>query len=324
MSGRAPLAAGHSPEPDITGAVDDAIPAEIWEGRTVAAWRAIWGLDTDSPDPRERSGTLQTSASTANQAVAAPLLLILERAGSTNTIARRLAEQGAPAGSIVIADEQTAGRGRAGRPWHAPPGSALLISIILRPPTPLARDDAPGAIPLRVGLAAARAIERITGIDIQLKWPNDLLVENRGKLAGILCEGSLANAAGGYIVAGIGLNVSQRRDHLEETVPQLATSIRLATGRDFDRGVLAGAIQQDILACAPRLATPLDHAELAELAARDPLRGRQVTVDGEPAGIAHGIAPDGALTIIDRDGAIGHLRNGTVRPLPQSYSNTNN
>lgn len=323
MNSRAPLAAQHLPQPRTPGLVDDATPAEIWEGRTVAAWRAAWGLDTRGSDPSEHSDAQREGDISARQAARAPLLHIYEQAGSTNTIARRLAEEGAPAGSIVIANEQTAGRGRGGKPWHATAGSALLFSIVLRPTSPLASDNAPGAIPLRVGLATAQAVERITGTRIQLKWPNDLLVEGKGKLAGILCEGSLTSAAGGYIVAGIGLNVSQRSDEFEHVVAQPATSLFLATGHTYDRGALAGAIQHAILACAPGLAAPLDHGELAEIAARDPLRGHRITVDGVPAGTAHGIAPDGALTIIDNAGKIGHLRNGTVRPLPLGYSNSN-
>lgn len=299
----------------------DAVPAEFWEGRPVAEWRALWGLD----DPVSRldvtAGDPPAGHESIGTAAPAPVLAIYDRAGSTNDIARRLAEQGAPTGSIVIADEQTAGRGRGGKSWLAPKGTALLFSIVLRPTKPLDRYAAPGATPIRVGLAAARAIERCAGIDVQLKWPNDLLVAGKGKLAGILCEGSLNDADGGYIVAGIGINVTQAPVDLDPATAQPATSLRAAAGRELDRGALVKAVHDSVLATIPGLTAPLDDAELAELAARDPLRGREITVDGRFAGTAHGIAPDGALTIIRRDGTTEYLRNGTVRPLPHDRSN---
>jgi len=298
--------------------VDDAVPAESWEGRTVAAWRAHWGLDdVASAATGSTAGRHSTAGSPASTQSAAPILAIYDRVGSTNTIARRLAEAGAPTGSIVIADEQTAGRGRGGKRWLAPKGTALLFSIVLRPGHPLDQRAAPGAIPIRVGLAAARAVERCAGIDLRLKWPNDIQVEGQGKLAGILCEGSLNNAHGGYVVAGIGINVTQSHADLERDAAQPATSLLVATGRTIDRGDLARAVYESVMASVPKLAEPLDDAELAELAARDPLRGRELTVDGRYAGIAHGIAPDGTLTIICPDGSIEYLRNGTVRPIPR-------
>lgn len=274
-------------------AEDDVVPAESWENRPVAAWGSDWGIG-------ER-------------------LIILERVGSTNTLARRLAEEGAPNGTLIIAEEQTAGRGRAGKPWRAPKGRALLLSIILRPERPLQRNDSPGAIPLRVGLAAAVAIEAAAGLRVQVKWPNDLLVDGR-KLAGILCEGSLTSAARGYLVAGIGINVAQREGDFDPSISQPATSIRIAAGDDCERAVLAHALYRAVVGLAPVLTEPLSDEELVRLTARDPLIGREVTVDGRPAGTAHGIAPDGTLRIIGANGTIDHLRNGTVRMVPGTQS----
>jgi BirA family biotin operon repressor/biotin-[acetyl-CoA-carboxylase] ligase len=250
------------------------------------------------------------------------VLEIFERVGSTNTIARRLAEAGAPAGSVVIADQQTAGRGRAGRPWYDTPGTALLLSIILRTPAPLGADDAPGAIPLRIGLAVARAVDRCVGIDLRLKWPNDLQVERMGKIAGILCEASLAASTGGYVVAGIGLNVNQESAELPAAITQPATSLRSATGSIFERSELAEAIIAEIAAIGDRIIAPLDDATLAEFALRDPLRGHSLTVDGEPTGEACGITPDGALRIHGHDGRMINLRNGTVRIAPPNRTTT--
>jgi BirA family biotin operon repressor/biotin-[acetyl-CoA-carboxylase] ligase len=271
-----------------------------WEGRTAADWLAEW---------RHNAG------------IELPRLLLFEQVASTNDVARSLAESGAVAGTTVIADLQTHGRGRGGKSWHAPAGTALLLSILLRPSGPLAADDAPGATPLRIGLAAARALDRCTGTRIQVKWPNDLQLDG-AKVAGILCEAALATAQGGFVVAGIGVNVNQQRDELPEHGPasastaQPATSLRLATGRSWDRGLLAGAIVAEIMAIGDRIVAPLTAAELAELKARDPLGGHDITIDGDPAGRANGIAPDGALRITGRNGQTTNLRHGTVRIAP--------
>lgn len=262
----------------------------IWEGRTAGDWASEW---------RRVAG------------VNLPAPLIHERVESTNDVARRLAEAGAVTGTSVIADEQTKGRGRAGRPWHAPAGTALLFSLVIRAPGTLAADDAPGAIPLRIGLAVARAVDRTAGTRLHVKWPNDLQLAG-AKIAGILCEASLATQQGGYVVVGIGLNVNQKAEQLPEAAWP-ATSLLLTTGRPWNRGELAGSIITEVVATAERLTAPLSAAELAELDARDPLRGRLLTVDGEVAGVAEGFAPDGALLIRGPNNKTTNLRHGTIR-----------
>lgn len=291
-----------SPDQGASG-YDDVLTATNWEGRTAASWLNEW-----------RQGV----------GVALPDLRLYERVASTNDIARQLADSGAPTGTVVIANEQTRGRGRAGRPWHAPAGTALLLSLLLRSPGPLSAGDAPGAIPLRIGLAIARALERCTGTRLQLKWPNDLQVEG-AKVAGILCEAALTARGGGFVVAGIGLNVNQDEAELPGTktldrtmamyagAAQPSTSLRLATGCTWDRGLLAGAIIAEVLEAGDRLFAPLSAPELAELAARDPLRGHLLTVDGEVDGMAAGMTPDGALCITGHNGQTTNLRHGTVR-----------
>jgi BirA family transcriptional regulator, biotin operon repressor / biotin---[acetyl-CoA-carboxylase] ligase len=255
----------------------EAVHATLWDGAGAQAWQAAWN---------------------------APAVHLLARVGSTNDVARRLAEEGAAAGTVVVADVQGSGRGREGRSWHAPPGRALLLSVILRPPGPPAT-----ALPLRVGLAAARGLERETGVPVGVKWPNDLVAGGR-KLGGILCEGSIGGAAT-FVIAGIGVNVLQEQAELEPSIRDSATSLRLL-GRPASRGRLAGAILDELRRA--RTAPHLSDDELAELAARDVLLGREITVDGEPAGTAAGIAPDGALRV-RRDGALRLLRTGTVRAV---------
>lgn len=261
------------------------ILAREWEGAPVDHWRRRWGV---------------------------PALHLYRRAGSTNDIARRLAEAGAPAGTVVLADEQTAGRGRGGRRWYAPPGAALLLSIVLRPRLPAGGEAAPGAIPLRVGLAVARAVERVAGVRTVIKWPNDLLIEGRGKLAGILCEGAITASGKTHVVAGIGINVGQSAGDFPPEVRPLATSLRLVAG-EISRPELAGAIISHVLALTRRAGEPLEPELLEELAERDLLRGRRVAIDGEPRGIACGIAAEGALLVREAEGRVARVYTGTVR-----------
>ena len=122
---------------------------------------------------------------------------------STQALARTWAETGAPEGAVVLADHQTAGRGRRGRAWAAPPGTSLLFSVVLRPPLPVTRWP---EIPLAAGCAVAEGLEGAAGVTAALKWPNDVLVDGR-KLAGILAEGIAGPPP--LVILGVGVNVSQ-------------------------------------------------------------------------------------------------------------------
>ncbi len=260
--------------------------ADSWEGETRAHWQAFWAV---------------------------PALHIYQRAGSTNDIARRLAEAGAPAGTVVLTREQPAGRGQHGRVWHVAPGKALPLSIVLRPRPVVGPDASPAVVPLRVGMALARALERATGAAIGLKWPNDIVLQDR-KVGGILCEGALSFAGDGFIVAGIGVNVRQAPADWPEAVRPLATSLEMATGAPVSLPGVAGAIIAEVLALGAGAALPLSADEVGEFARRDVLRGRAVTLDGEPAGTALGLDRSGALLVRSPGGAVRVLRSGTVRP----------
>ena len=146
-------------------------------------------------------------------------LQVTERTGSTNADLLARARDGEPEGVVLAAEEQTAGRGRAGRTWVSPPRAALTFSLLVRPAVPPARR---GWLPLLTGVAVADAVTAITGVPIRLKWPNDLLASD-AKLAGILAE-----ASGDAIVVGVGLNVSTEPAELppaqENALP--ATSLR--------------------------------------------------------------------------------------------------
>jgi BirA family biotin operon repressor/biotin-[acetyl-CoA-carboxylase] ligase len=270
------------------------VVAGAWEGRSALEWQARWQV---------------------------PQVHLYQRVGSTNDIARRLGEAGAPAGTVVLADEQTAGRGRHGRPWHAPAGKALLLSILLRPRIPAAEEVAPGVLPLLVGLAVARAVDEVTGatpgaapIHAGIKWPNDVVVGGR-KLAGILCEGARAGPGNAFVVVGIGVNVDQTPEDWPTDVRERATSLRLVTGRTISRAELATAIIQNVMRIAAGEAAAMSPEILVELESRDELRGRRIAVEPGPEGVASGIARDGALLLRTDAARIIPVRAGTVRVL---------
>jgi len=167
-------------------------------------------------------------------------VVVVERTGSTNTDCAARARAGAPEGLVLAAEEQTAGRGRLDRTWLSPARAALTFSVLLRPVgvPPVRR----GWLPLLVGVAAATAARQVSGLDVRLKWPNDLLLGPR-KLAGILAEQS-----GGAVIAGIGVNVSASRGELPATgaVALPATSLLLEGSASLDRERLLGEILAQI------------------------------------------------------------------------------
>ena len=155
---------------------------------------------------------------------------------STNNCARALAGCWAEEGTVIIAEEQTAGRGRLGRPWLANPNENLTFSIILRPAL---LPDQLNIIPLYVAVAVTQAVERVSGLKVECKWPNDLLIKGR-KFGGILIEGSVKQNAVEYVVVGIGINVNQER--FAGDLAKTATSLRLQKGAQIDRKRLFGEI----------------------------------------------------------------------------------
>ncbi len=148
---------------------------------------------------------------------------------STNNHARRLAEDGAPEGTLVISEEQTAGRGRMGRSWISPPGTGIWTSILLRPN--IAPPRAALITPL-VAVALSRSIREVTGLPTGIKWPNDILIRGK-KVAGILTEISTDRAAIRYIIVGIGINVNT--SYFPEEIRGKATSLSLSSGRQISR-----------------------------------------------------------------------------------------
>jgi BirA family transcriptional regulator, biotin operon repressor / biotin---[acetyl-CoA-carboxylase] ligase len=208
-----------------------------------------------------------------------------------------LVDTSLPEGAVVVADHQTAGRGRLGRTWEAPAGKALLCSILLKPPP---ERHAP-ELALVAGVAVADTLERLVGLSVQLKWPNDVMLR-RSKVAGCLAE-----ARDGAVVLGIGVNVNQTQDEL----PSHAGSLKTLTGREYDRGELLALLLDDLGSrysawCAGGL-----DAVYEGLGPRDFLRGRRVSVDGT-SGVATMINREGRLEIEVDHGEVVAVESGEV------------
>jgi BirA family biotin operon repressor/biotin-[acetyl-CoA-carboxylase] ligase len=222
-----------------------------------------------------------------------------DEVGSTQRIAAEMAEQDAAQGTVVIAEQQTAGRGRMGRSWHSPPGLNLYSTIILRPRMPVA--EVP-RLSLVAGVAAAEAIEATVGPGrVALKWPNDIWLAGR-KAGGIIAEAVADSGGGGLacVLLGIGLNLNLDTDDMPPELRDKATSVRIVTGRRCDRIAIAAALFN-------RLNTRYMETEADGFGAIRPvydgylaLKGRVVTVvDGasRTTGTVRGIDQDGALIL---------------------------
>lgn len=236
---------------------------------------------------------------------------------STNLVARQLADDDAPSGAIVLAEEQTEGRGREGRSWSSPPGSGVYLSILFRPGSV----DNPGLLSLLAGLGLVRELDT-TFEDLRpfLKWPNDVLVGDR-KCGGVLCEAVSGEGDVDVLVAGVGLNVKPLPDSVPASVREKAVSLEEALGREVSLVEAADAAVAGLEVYLPRTPPRLE-GPLLELVDRyDWLQDRRVIVDvldneeEEPLpGVCVGIAPDGALLFRPDRGALRRLHNATVEP----------
>ena len=224
----------------------------------------------------------------------AAALHVYDRVGSTMDVAHALAADGAGHGTVVLADQQTGGRGRAGRTWASSGGTGVWLTFVARVDDPAALE----VLSLRVGLALAEAVAPLADGPVAVKWPNDLLVAGR-KLAGILVEARWRDGRPEWAAIGVGVNVRPPVGFAG------AAALRDAVARV---DALAAAVE------AVRAATAatglLTAAELTALECRDAVRGRAVV---EPvAGRAVGISAGGALQVVDREGKVHELRQATV------------
>jgi BirA family biotin operon repressor/biotin-[acetyl-CoA-carboxylase] ligase len=199
---------------------------------------------------------------------------------------RLLLGSGLPEGAVAATEHQTAGKGRHGRVWEDAPGTSILASLLLHPPA----DRHLPELSLVAALAAAEAIDQATWLSAQIKWPNDVML-NRRKVAGILSE-----LSDGTVVVGIGLNVNQTREQLPPDAVTEAGSLRTLTGTTYDRAALLGSLLSRFESAYDGWRDGGLDAIYGDVGARDFLRGRRVTVDGEPA-TAVQIRRDGRLEI---------------------------
>ncbi len=236
-----------------------------------------------------------------------------ETIDSTNLEARRRAEAGAPHGACLVAEHQSAGRGRLDRRWLAPKGSCLLFSLILRPRLHL--EQVFGLTNL-AAVAICRAVEGMSPLEPRIKWPNDVFLQG-AKLAGILTEFTSRAEQVEFVVVGVGLNVNLTPGQLAK-LPAPAASLKAATKRPWDRALLLARILAEAHALYTRAAAGDWQALAAEYAARSLLCGRRVTVrDGETirTGIARGIDPRGALLLEEGPGRVSPISHGDVSLL---------
>ncbi len=233
---------------------------------------------------------------------------------STNSDAQAAARSGAPHGSVYFADEQLAGRGRGGHEWQSAAGAGLYVSVLLRPAISAARLP---LLPLAAGLAAAEAIRAVTGLTVDLRWPNDLLIGKR-KAGGILVESKIEGEMAGFAVVGIGINVHQRSFDSGLSTP--ATSLDLEGARRVSRQPLLVCLLKSLEREAAELADP---AALATVPARVEaastwIRGRRVEVHGPQActGVTAGLDERGFLLVRTGDGLVtvqtGGIRNAAI------------
>ena len=227
--------------------------------------------------------------------------LHLRETDSTNLRARELAIAGAPHGTVVPAAAQSAGRGRQGRTWTAPPGRALLMSVVVR-------DPLPPLLPLIAAVAVADACYATPG-DVAIKWPNDVLLDGR-KVAGILVEGRPQE---GWAVLGIGLNVAIRPEDLPDELRDRATGLGREP-KDVERAL------RDLLRALERRLDEDSAETIAAWRERDHLAGREIEWTGG-TGIAEGVDEDGNLLVVTETGERTALNAGEVHltsvgPMP--------
>ena len=259
-----------------------------WAGVTEKSLRELWSRDT---------------------------VHLLDSVSSTNDAAKELAEQGAPDGTIVLAREQTKGRGRAGHAWHSPRDAGVYLSLVYHPkdlshPAPLA---------ILAGLGIVEELGRgFPGLRPMVKWPNDLMLGD-GKVGGLLAEAAWSDAAPRYLVVGAGVNVRPLGRKAPKDVRALGTALDDHLEEPADLAEVAGAIVRGLEAHLSRPEPVLTPALLDELDRHDWLRDRRavLTVPGHEdesrtPGVCVGIAPDGALLFRPDRGALRRVQSGSV------------
>ncbi|MGI8681762.1 MAG: biotin--[acetyl-CoA-carboxylase] ligase, partial [Mycobacteriales bacterium] len=242
-------------------------------------------------------------------------LRVVAETGSTSADAAAAARSGAAEGLVIVAEHQSAGRGRLDRSWQSPPRAGLTMSVLLRPAVPRERW---GLLTLVVAVAAARAVRERTGVAVEVKWPNDLVVSDR-KLAGVLAE-----VVGDAVVVGLGLNVSTRPAELPPGATSLAVETGEAVNRQpvllallrevgvaYDKWESTGGPAEPMLRSYRQLSATLGRTVRATLTGGETLTGRAVAVDGTGRLV---VTPEGGPSRTLSTGDVVHLRESGLGP----------
>jgi BirA family transcriptional regulator, biotin operon repressor / biotin---[acetyl-CoA-carboxylase] ligase len=236
---------------------------------------------------------------------------VFQETSSTNDLIEKLARDGVREGAVVFAESQTKGRGRLGRHWLSPPKKGLWFSVLLRPKL---RPQAATQLTILAATALSRAIQKITGLTPEIKWPNDILIRGR-KTAGILTELSAELDSIKYLILGIGLDVNLNGSDFPANLRALATSLKIETGRAVDRAALAAEILIQIDHDYHRICGGHFETIANEWEAQCTTIGRNVVVDyghRKIQGRVESLDADGALLLRTQHGRLERIMGGDV------------
>jgi BirA family biotin operon repressor/biotin-[acetyl-CoA-carboxylase] ligase len=230
---------------------------------------------------------------------------------STQKIASHLVFEGAPEGMVVVAEQQTAGRGRLSRKWHSPKGTGIWMSIILRPAIPI--HQAP-QLTLLAAVSVARAVEEYTGVSVGIKWPNDILINGK-KAVGILTELQADTDKINAVIIGIGINVNQQKQDFAEDIQHIATSLAIEKGEEINRAELMQSIflqmeklYKEYLENGFTLIKILWESYAVSIGKKITARTLHQTFKG----VAKGITEDGVLMLEDESGKIHYIHSADI------------
>lgn len=261
-------------------------------------------------DPADLTAAAILAAS--NTSIFGRHLKLLAVTESTQEEVRRLAEQGAPEGTMVISEEQTRGRGRMGRKWYSPPGKGIWMSLLFKPELPVS--SAP-QLTLLTAVAVCRAIRGAAGVEAGIKWPNDILIGGK-KVCGIILESAGEDGRIRFAVAGIGIDVNLSEEELPDELRDIMTSLRIERGSFIDRAALAGSILTE-LEQLYAIYLKDGFAPISSLwEALAVTLNRTVSVNtpaGSVRGTAEALDATGALIIRTEDGQVDRIFSGDVQ-----------
>ncbi|WEG14975.1 biotin--[acetyl-CoA-carboxylase] ligase [Pullulanibacillus sp. KACC 23026] len=239
-------------------------------------------------------------------------LHIHESIPSTQKLAHYLAEDKAVHGTVILAEEQTGGRGRLGRTWHSPKGTGIWMSLILRPDLPIHKTP---QLTLLAAVCVARAVQKVTGVTLEIKWPNDLLYKER-KLVGILTELQAEEGTVKSVIIGIGMNVNTTRDQVPEDIASIATSLKQILGHSVSRPALVAAILNELESLYTVYIEEGFHVIKLLWESYAISHGRLMyarTVKGTVIkGMSKGITDDGILLLEDEEGNTHHIYSADI------------